>query len=60
MKYSVVFDANPVNVIVVGEHAVAAIVPGMKNIIIRDSIPTFKNYYDRPNKNVKTEGTLHV
>ena len=27
---SVVFDASAVNVIVVGEHAVAAIVPGRK------------------------------
>ena len=27
---SVVFDASAVNVIVDGEHAVAAIVPGMK------------------------------
>ena len=57
--YSVVFDANAVNVIVVGEHAVAAIVPGMKNII-HDTIRSFENYYDRPHKNVKTEGTLHV
>ena len=53
------FDANAVNVIVVGEHAVAAIVPGMKNII-HDTIRSFENYYDRPHKNVKTEGTLHV
>ena len=29
--YSVVFDASAVSVIVVGKHAVAAIVPGMKN-----------------------------
>ena len=30
LMYSVVFDASAVNVIVVGEHAVAAIVPGME------------------------------
>lgn len=48
-----VLDASAVNVIVVGEHAVAAIVPGRKLYFY--IIRRFENYYDRPHTNVRKD-----
>ena len=48
-----VLDASAVNVIVVGERAVAAIVPGRKLYFF--NIRRFENYYDRPHTNVRKD-----